>query len=85
MFRQEHLSVSALSDLGQHLEITLPQSGTALPQCDALTPGETCPGGLKFFRTETLVRFLPILGTAAASVNVGDEVVVVVVKICVDN
>lgn len=37
-----------------------------------------------FFGTDTLVRFLPILRAAAAGVNVGNEVVVVVIEIYVD-
>lgn len=37
-----------------------------------------------FFGTDTLVRFLPILRAAAAGVNVGDEIVVIVIEIYVD-
>lgn len=82
---QEHLSISTLPNLGQHLEITLPQSRTALPQRDALTAGETGPGGPVFFGIEVLVRLLPFLSATATGVDVGDEVVVVVVEICINS
>lgn len=81
MFRQEHLPISTLSDLREHLEITLPQSGTALPERDALPTSEPGPGGLVFFWVEILVGLFPVFGATPAGVDVGYEVVVVVVEV----